>query len=85
MGHMLDAQGELVAVSDGLGLPVEQWQPGDVIIQRHRFQVPLDESLTSVTIWTGAYWLDTMERWSFQDEAGNLLDRIGLQTFTVSH
>jgi hypothetical protein len=83
MGHLLNAQGELVAVSDGLGVPIEQWQPGDVIIQRHRFQVPRDGTLSSATVATGAYWLDTMERLTFQDRTGNLIDQIGIQTITV--
>ncbi len=62
MAHLLDATGQPVAVADGLGVPVTSFVSGDVIVQRHRFlnQEPL---AGSYWIQTGAYWLDTLERW----------------------
>ncbi len=63
MAHLLAEDGTVVTVGDGLGVPVETWRPGDVIVQRHR----LDISQVSISgpywVQTGAYWLDTMERW----------------------
>lgn len=60
MAHLLTAQGEMLAVADGLDVAPPLLQPGDVLVQRHTFNVPL-----SATLWlrTGAYWLDDMTRW----------------------
>ncbi len=60
MGHLLDADGEVIAVGDGLGVPWEQLRPGDILVQRHRLPAPPGEYYPQV----GAYWLETMERWS---------------------
>ena len=64
MGHLLNAGGEVLAVADGLGVPADALQPGDVVVQRHRF-----DAAPQGTLWlrTGAYWLDTMERWPVAD------------------
>ncbi len=62
MGHLLNGKGELLGQNDGLGIPPVVWQPGDIIVQRHRFPRPPDG--TELWLRTGAYWLDTMERWS---------------------
>jgi len=64
MGHLLNAQGEVLAVADGLGVPADALQPGDVVVQRHRF-----DTAPQGALWlrTGAYWLDTMERWPVAD------------------
>jgi hypothetical protein len=59
MGHGLDAQGETVAVSDGLGVSPLVLQRGDVIVQRHRFP----DAGGIVQFRTGAYWLDSVQRW----------------------
>ncbi len=61
MGHLLNGAGEVVGQSDGLGVFPVVWQPGDIIVQRHRF--PLPPAGTELWLRTGAYWLDTMERW----------------------
>jgi hypothetical protein len=66
MAHLLSADGSVVAVADGLGVPIEHWQTGDIIVQRHSFQLSAsDPELAYVQ--AGAYWLDTMERWSLGD------------------
>jgi hypothetical protein len=63
LAHLLGPDGTGVAVGDGLGFPVEQWQPGDTIVQRHILSIPADAHPGVYTVITGAYWLDTMERW----------------------
>ncbi|MCS7179651.1 MAG: hypothetical protein N0A03_10380, partial [Anaerolineae bacterium] len=61
MGHLLNGAGEVIGQDDGLGVSPVVWQPGDIIVQRHRFPLPpKDEDLW---LRIGAYWLDTMERW----------------------
>ena len=63
MAHLLAADGATVAISDGLGAPIEVWRPGDIIVQRHRMEIPQGAASGPYWIETGAYWLDTMERW----------------------
>ncbi|MBN2005626.1 MAG: hypothetical protein JXA21_19870, partial [Anaerolineae bacterium] len=71
-----------VAVGDGLGFPVEQWRPGDVIVQRHVLSIPPDVPAGTYTLTTGAYWLDTMERWAFRDAEG-VYDSVALTNVKV--
>ncbi|MBN1486686.1 MAG: hypothetical protein JW981_03525, partial [Anaerolineae bacterium] len=66
MLHLLDASGAGVAVGDGLGVPVNQWQAGDVIAQRHPLQIPGEAEGEAVLV-TGAYWLDAMDRLASED------------------
>ena len=40
MLHFVSSDGAARLVADGLGVPVEQWQVGDVIVQRHRLTLP---------------------------------------------
>ncbi len=74
MGHLLNGTGELIGQNDSLGVSPVVWQPGDIIVQRHRFPLPplplgegpgVRASPASEELWlrTGVYWLDTMERW----------------------
>jgi len=75
MAHLLGADGLVVAVADGLGTSIENWQPGDVIVQRHRFQIP-DNQGGPYYLQIGGYWLDTMERWEASSEDGDSADSI---------
>ncbi len=61
MGHLLRADGTVLGVADGLGVDPLALQAGDLLVQRHHFEgVAWEEGLW---LRTGAYWLDTMERW----------------------
>ena len=62
MAHLVDAEGHPVAVADGLGVPWEQLQPGDLVMQRHVLSAAEDVPAGSYWPQTGAYWLDTMTR-----------------------
>lgn len=62
MGHLLNESGGIIGQNDGLGVPPVVWQPGDIIVQRHRFPVFSDQK--RVWLRTGVYWLDTLERWA---------------------
>ncbi len=64
IGHLVTSDGKVLGQNDGLGVPSVVWQPGDIIVQQHRFPRLPD---TEVWIRTGAYWLDTMERWRLTD------------------
>jgi hypothetical protein len=63
MLHLVGEDGVPIAVGDGLGVPVDQWQPGDIIVQRHRLSVPEETLLDDYRLQVGVYWLDNMERW----------------------
>jgi hypothetical protein len=78
MLHLVNPGGVPVVVGDGLGVPVENWQVGDVIVQHHQLVVPADAPAGDYALYTGAYWLDTMERWPVQGPTGSPDDRIEL-------
>jgi len=75
MVHLLDEQGRPLAVGDGLGVPRASWQEGDLIVQQHVLQIP-EDAVGTVFLQTGAYWLDTMERWSVRSDEIEEGDRI---------
>jgi hypothetical protein len=83
MLHLVGADGVPIAVGDGLGLPVDQWQKGDIIVQRHLLNLP--EGIPPGTYWlqTGVYWLDTLERWPVEREGQPVGDRLILSSITV--
>jgi hypothetical protein len=60
MGHLLSADGALIEAVDGLAICPLALLPGDLYVHRHRFS---SNSREDVRFQTGAYWLDTMERW----------------------
>jgi hypothetical protein len=68
MAHLASANGEAMAVADGLGVAPVTLVTGDVIVQRHRFGGPAAD--TETWLLTGAYWLDTMERWTVEGVPG---------------
>jgi 4-amino-4-deoxy-L-arabinose transferase-like glycosyltransferase len=67
MGHLLTPSGEVLGVSDGLAVSPVELFPGDILVQRHRFDGVTGEEFL---LRTGAYWLDTMERWPVAGEPG---------------
>lgn len=64
MGHLIGPDGTVAAVNDGLGVPLEYWRVGDVIVQRHTFSLPAAAAPGTYALHTGGYWLDTLERWT---------------------
>jgi len=57
MAHLVGADGKVLAVGDGLGVPPEQWQAGDVIVQRHILPLPDNLAAGTYRVRTGAYWI----------------------------
>ncbi|MDW8068687.1 MAG: phospholipid carrier-dependent glycosyltransferase [Anaerolineae bacterium] len=84
MMHLVGPGGEPVIVSDGLAVPVDQWQPGDIIVQRHRLSIPEDAPSGEYQPFTGVYWLDTMERWPLEMDGKPAGDQIPLPVVRVS-
>ena len=83
MAHLVKPDGTPIAVGDGLGVPIEQWQPGDMIVQRHQLKVPYGTPNGNYPIQTGVYWLDTMERLPTLDKNGKASDQLLLTTIAV--
>jgi 4-amino-4-deoxy-L-arabinose transferase-like glycosyltransferase len=59
--HLLAEDGAVLSVADGLGVSPLALASSDVVVQRHRFLMP--PKGTKAWLQTGAYWLDTGERW----------------------
>jgi hypothetical protein len=69
MAHLLASDGAVLGIADGLGVSPAVLVPGDVVVQRHRF--PRPQQGAAAWLRTGAYWLDTMERWPVADTPGD--------------
>jgi hypothetical protein len=82
IGHLVGADGVPVAVADGLGVSWDQFQPGDVLVQRHILLAPQSVPDSSYWLQTGAYWLDTMERWPVLVDDHRAGDRILLGAYS---
>jgi len=82
MAHLVDAQGRVISGDDGLGVPIEVWQVGDTIVQRHVFKT---QDLAPGTYWieTGVYRLDTLERYRILQEGRPVGDRLLLTSIEV--
>jgi 4-amino-4-deoxy-L-arabinose transferase-like glycosyltransferase len=80
MAHLLDANGTPIAIGDGLGVPIDQWQPGDVLVQSHVFEIPSETSPGVHWIQVGAYTLSDVQRLPIYAGAGARSD---LQDGTV--
>jgi 4-amino-4-deoxy-L-arabinose transferase-like glycosyltransferase len=60
MLHLRNADNVAIAVGDGLGFPVEGWQPGDQFVQRHRLSIPAETGPGDYALHTAAYWLEDL-------------------------
>jgi len=83
MAHLIAADGHAVAVGDGLGVPLEIWQEGDIIVQRHSLIVPPDAPPGMYWLHIGAYTLADLQRWVIHTDQGPLADRILLEQLEV--
>jgi hypothetical protein len=83
MAHLLAQDGRAVAVGDGLGVPVENWHAGDVILQRHVFDIPPDTPPGRYWVHVGAYTLTDLYRLPVTSAEQPAADRILLQGLEV--
>jgi 4-amino-4-deoxy-L-arabinose transferase-like glycosyltransferase len=84
MMHLAGPGGAPMVVGDGLGVPVEQWQIGDVIVQRHALAIPADAPQGEYTPATGVYWLDTMELWAVEREGDPIGTHVALPAIRMT-
>ncbi len=61
--HVLDARGQITAQADRLDASADDWRPGDLIVQVHHINLPID--LRSYTVAIGLYNPETNTRLSF--------------------
>jgi 4-amino-4-deoxy-L-arabinose transferase-like glycosyltransferase len=83
LAHLLDDTGRVVATGDGLGVPVEQWRIGDVIVQRHKLAVPKDALAGQYWIQTGVYALGDGVRLGVLDRNVLVGDRVLLSSIRL--
>ena len=83
MAHLRAADGRAIAVGDGLGFTAEQWQAGDMFVQRHRLSVPLDAPPGPVTAQTGLYTLDNLQRLAVSQNGSIIGDSLPLASLKV--
>jgi 4-amino-4-deoxy-L-arabinose transferase-like glycosyltransferase len=62
MAHLLSEDGAPIAVGDGLGVQIDQLQPGDVLVQRHVFEIPPETEPGAYWLQVGAYTLPDVQR-----------------------
>ncbi len=84
MMHLAEPGGAPIAVGDGLGVPIESWKVGDVIVQRHLLTLPADTPPGEYIPTTGVYWLDTMERWLIERGGKTISDQLVLPAMLVT-
>jgi hypothetical protein len=84
MAHLVSREGHHVSVGDGLGVPWHELQPKDILVQQHVFSLSPDLPSGSYQFQTGGYWLDTMERWTLQNEDESAKNYIPLSALEVS-
>jgi hypothetical protein len=84
MMHLAGPGGTPVVVGDGLGMPIEQWQVGDVLVQRHRLTIPADALPGEYVPTTGVYWLGTLERWRVEVNEEPAGDQVALPALVVT-
>jgi hypothetical protein len=62
MAHVLHPEGPVIAVGDGLGVSVDHWLPGSLLIQRHSLTIPAGTPPGLYSLHTGVYTYPEMER-----------------------
>ncbi|MGH2593553.1 MAG: ArnT family glycosyltransferase [Anaerolineae bacterium] len=82
--HLLDPGGVFVVGADGFGVPAELLRLGDLIAQRHRFEIPPDAPEGEYTIEFGFYRLDTLERYSIIVDGKPVDQRVLTGPFSVT-
>jgi hypothetical protein len=83
MLHLIGPGSTPAIVGDGLGFPVDQWQTGDIFVQRHQLPIPADASPGPYQVYTGAYDLDTITPYAVISNDHALGERLLLTTLQI--
>lgn len=81
--HLIGARGSLWGQQDGLGYPVDRWQPGDLLVQWHDIPVPVGAPPVDYTIEAGGYFRSSGQRLPVYQERGTE-DRLRLGTVRLT-
>jgi hypothetical protein len=81
--HLTGADDSLLAGADALDVPSEEWVPGMVIVQQHRFEIPETAAPGLYSVSVGLYNYETNERYSVAQSGNRIIDRIVLTTVEV--
>jgi len=81
--HLLDSHSQVHGQHDGLGARSPDWQPGDVIVQLHRFQVAPDAPPGRYWLELGTYTWVNWERLPVYEGDAAVGDRLLLQEIVV--
>ncbi len=81
--HALDPAGRVVGGFDGFGAPPSRWIAGDVIVQLHRFALPIDLEPGSYPLEIGWYEPGSGVRWTVPLPGGGQVDRLLLAPLRV--
>ena len=83
MAHLLASDGRAIAVGDGLGFTAEQWQVGDLFIQRSLFRLPADAPQGPAWVQVGLYTLGDVRRLNATKDGVNVGDSLRLTQLSV--
>jgi hypothetical protein len=81
--HALDESRSIVGQEDRLDAPAWDWQPGDVIVQIHRFALPADLSPGTITLNVGVYRRSDGLRLPVAVDGNAAGDHVLLQTLEI--
>jgi 4-amino-4-deoxy-L-arabinose transferase-like glycosyltransferase len=81
--HLLDSQSQVRGQHDGLGARSPDWQPGDVILQLHRFQIAPDAPPGRYWLELGAYTWAGWQRLPVYEGESSVGDRLLLKEVTI--
>ncbi len=83
MAHLVDNTGYPIAIGDGLGVQIENWQVGDILVQQHRLGIPQDTTPGTYWVQTGVYTWTGLQRLAVVSEGQVAGDRIVLARIDV--
>ncbi|MCU0521515.1 MAG: hypothetical protein MUF84_12570 [Anaerolineae bacterium] len=63
MAHIIAPDGNTLGAADALAISPLELRPGDIFVQRHMLIADSGPQPAELWLRTGAYWLDTSERW----------------------
>ncbi|MCC6904243.1 MAG: hypothetical protein IT326_00270, partial [Anaerolineae bacterium] len=81
--HILGGDGSLLVAGDALGVAIEDWEPGMVLIQQHQFVLPEATPPGLYAVTTGLYSLGTGERFPIARSGDRVVDRIALKSIQI--
>lgn len=81
---LVTADGQEIAVAEGLGVAVEDWQPGMILAQQHRLAVGGEVPPGSVSLVAGLVSEETGRRFPVYQSADRVIDRIVLRVVEIT-